>query len=87
MSILLAASALGIASCWLQAIDRARILALFGDIDPARYQLHSVIALGYPAMSSRVVEMEGDSTDYFLEAPGKLCVPKRSAENIERWYE
>lgn len=86
MSILLAAESLGVATCWLGNIHRADILALLG-LDPERYALHSIIALGYPAMQARAVPLTGDATDYYLESANSLCVPKRAAEDVCHWYE
>lgn len=86
VSMLLAAESLGIASCWLGAIKRKEILALLG-LDEAQYALHTLVALGYPAMRSRVVPMDGECTDYYLEGPDSLCVPKRAREDVVMWYE
>lgn len=85
MSILLTAQSLGIASCWLGSIDRASILSLL-QIDPERFALHTIIALGYPAMQSQAVPMTG-STDYFLTSPDLLSVPKRETKDVLHWYE
>lgn len=81
MSIMLSAQAQGVASCWLGAIDRPAIAALL-KLDADRFAIHTVIALGYPAQQSRAVPMSGDSTHYYLEAPDKLCVPKRPAQEL-----
>lgn len=85
MSMLLAAESLGLCTCWLASIDRQEILALLS-LGAERYALHTLIALGYPAMQSRAVPIQGESTDYYLEAPDRLCVPKRAAEEIIHWY-
>lgn len=85
MSVQLAAQAHGVASCWLGSLQRKEILAVLG-LDAERFALHTAVALGYPAMASRAVAMDGESTDYYLEAPGKLCVPKRAEEDVVRWY-
>jgi len=81
MAMLLAAQSLGIASCWLGAIDREAILELL-EVDRTRFALHTMVALGYPAMGSRAVEMRGGDVKYYLEAPGLLCVPKRAAADV-----
>lgn len=86
MSVMLAAESMGVASCWLANLDRHSILSLLG-IDEARYTLHSLVALGYPAMRSRAVPMKGGDTDYYLESADILCVPKRAEEDVVRWYE
>lgn len=86
MSILLAAQAREVVSCWLGSIDRDEILALLG-LEKSRYALHTLVALGYPAMQSRIVPMEGEDTAYFLEGKNSLCVPKRPAQRAVRWFE
>lgn len=86
MSILLAAESLGIGACWLGSLRRGKILSLLGQ-DAERYALHTMVALGYPAMRSRAVSLQGDNTDYYLESPDALCVPKRAAEDVMVWYE
>lgn len=86
MSVLLAAEAQGIASCWLRNIRRKEILALLG-LDAERFVLHSIVALGYPAMGAKAVPLAGNETQYYLESPDMLCVPKRAAEDVERWIE
>jgi len=85
MSILLMAQAQGIATCWLGSVDREKVLALMG-IDGARYAMHTLIALGYPAMRSRAVASGPDgSLAYYLEDPDGLCVPKRAATDVFLW--
>lgn len=86
MSILLAAEAMGIASCWLGSIDRADILSLC-EIDASRFALHTIVALGYPAMRSRAVSAKDGDVAYFLESPDVLCVPKRLAGDVVHWLE
>lgn len=85
MSMLLQAQSDGIASCWLASVERKEILSLLS-LDSERYALHTVVALGYPAMQSRAVPMQGDSTAYYLESKDSLCVPKRAAEDILFFY-
>ncbi len=87
MSILLAAEAQGIATCWLGNIDREDILGLMG-LSSDLYALHTLVALGYPAMASRAVALPADgSTKYYLEGKDSLCVPKRAAEDVIHWTE
>lgn len=81
MSIMLSCQAQGVASCWLGAIDRPAIMASLS-LDAQRFKLHTVIALGYAAQSSRPVAMENNSIAYYLEAPDCLCVPKRDPADI-----
>lgn len=85
MSVMIAAEAQGIASCWLASVDRAKAMAAL-QLDPEILSLHSVIALGRPAMRSSVAPMKDGDTDYYLEGPDDLRVPKRAAEDVIRWY-
>lgn len=79
MSIIIAAQNRGIASCWLGAIDKKKIAQYF--CLPENLSVVSLIALGYPAQTSRAVEYKGD-IKYFRESDTSLCVPKRSLDEI-----
>ncbi len=86
MSVLLTAEAQGIASCWLLSVDRGDAMALL-NLSEDRYALHTVVALGYPAMRSRAVPVQDDgSLTYYLEAKDDLCVPKRKPEDVLLLY-
>lgn len=86
MSMMLVAEAEGLATCWLGSVQREKVLARLA-LDPARYAIHTMVAIGYPAMQSHAVAMREGSTDYYLEGPDALCVPKRALEDITHWYE
>ena len=79
-NMMLAAEEMGIASCWMGAIDRAGIKQIL-DLDD-KYELVYVLALGYPAQRSRAVEMKNGSTKYYLDDEEVLNVPKRSMDEI-----
>ncbi|WP_105615330.1 nitroreductase family protein [Vallitalea okinawensis] len=80
-SILLTAQAQGLGSCWLGAIERGAIKELLNI--PETYQLHSIIALGYPLEEPKVVDVgEDQSIRYFLDDDGCLNVPKRKMEEV-----
>ena len=78
-NILLAAIAEGLGTCWVGAIERDKITALLNV--PDTQELHSVIAVGYPAQKSSVEEM-ADSVKYRLDENGDMIVPKRAFESI-----
>lgn len=80
MSMMLSAQAHGVASCWLGSVDRPKVAALL-DLDTGRFQVHTVLALGYPAQTSRAVPAVDGNLKYYLEAPDQLCVPKRPPED------
>lgn len=86
MSMMLVAEVAGLATCWLGSVQRPQVLDILG-LDAARFAIHTMVAVGYPAMQSRAVPLRDGSTDYYLEAPDALCVPKRALEDIAHWYE
>ena len=71
----------GIGSCWMGAIDRPAILKLL-KIDPACYQLHSLIALGYPAETPQIEDSLQPQQRYYLDQAGQLHVPKRPLRQV-----
>ncbi len=60
-NIILAATAEGLGSCWLGAINREQISGIL-KLDE-RYYLHSLIALGYPAESPVIEDIEDISQE------------------------
>lgn len=82
MSMMLTAQSEGVASCWMGAIDRKNIMRLCG-LDEGVLSLHTLVAMGYPAMESRAVPMdESGSVKYYFGRDGVLCVPKRSGDDV-----
>lgn len=78
--LMLGAEAMGIASCCLTPVCSEPIEQTFS-IDPCRMKLLCVIALGYAAQSSRVVD-QTDGPRYRLDDDGNLVVPKRRLSEI-----
>jgi nitroreductase len=78
-NLILAAVGEGIGSCWLGSIDRKGLSELLNI--PERYQIHSLIALGYPA-ESPIVEDAVDSIKYYKDENGTLHVPKRTLAEV-----
>ncbi|MDZ7341020.1 MAG: nitroreductase family protein [candidate division KSB1 bacterium] len=78
-NMILTALGEGVGSCWLGAIDRDQIRALFKI--PEQYQINAVLALGYPAESPVIEEMV-DSIKYWKDEQGTLHVPKRKISQI-----
>lgn len=84
MSIILTAQNEGVASCWMGAIDRKKICEICG-IDMDNLVLHSIISLGYPAMTSMAVPMHDDGNlKYCFDENGVLNVPKRAIEDVTK---
>ncbi len=69
----------GVGSCWMGAIDRDQLRMIFNI--PQKYQIDSVLALGY-ADESPVVEEVKDSIKYWKDEQGILHVPKRKLKDI-----
>ena len=78
-TLMLAAEGAGLASCCLGSFDRnalCDVLSLNNGLEP---QL--VVALGYPAQKSRIVDYSGD-IKYYESDDGCLCVPKRTLDDV-----
>lgn len=83
-NLTLAAWAKGVGSCIMGAIDRPRLTELLGLTGCQK--LHTMVALGYPSHTARVVPMTGETgVKYHLDENRDYCVPKRSAEEIARY--
>ena len=71
----------GIGSCWLENIAKKEIEKLI-DL-PENLTIATSIALGYPAMKSKEVEItESGETAYFWGEDGSLSVPKRCLKDV-----
>lgn len=75
----------GVGSCIMGAIDRPAIKEMLNL--PEHYVLSTVVAFGYPSKKSYVVDMKDDSIKYYLDENGDTCVPKRSREEIIRFFD
>ncbi|MEE1012377.1 MAG: nitroreductase family protein [Acutalibacteraceae bacterium] len=81
-TILLAATEKGYGGCMFGSINRSK-LADELDIDPERYSIELVIALGKPKETVEIVEVpESGSTAYYRDENGVHYVPKRSLNEI-----
>lgn len=79
-TMMLEAVEMGLGSCWLGAINREEIkksLSL-----PDNLSVVYLLALGYPAQESKMVEMKNGDVKYFLDENNVVNVPKRSLEEI-----
>ena len=74
-NILLAAEDEGLGSCWLGAIDKAKIRKILKV--PKYCEIEYVVALGYPDEKPQVEELK-NSVRYWKDKKGFLHVPKRS---------
>lgn len=74
----------GVGNCIMGAIERPAIKTMLGIKDED--VLHTVIAFGYPDKKSYVVDFKGD-IKYYMDENGDTCVPKRSREEIVRFFD
>ena len=74
-TLLLGATALGFGGCMLGNVKREQLLQLEG-LDPERYALPLVVALGKPKEDVRIVDAQDGSTRYYRDADGVHYVPK-----------
>ena len=79
-NILLAAQGNQIGSCWLGSIKREKVREIL-EI-PDKYDIDSVVALGYPDEQPIMEDCKGDSIEYYLDNKDTLHVPKRPLGNI-----
>ena len=79
-NILLAAQGKGIGSCWLGSINRDKLREIL-DI-PDKYDIDSVVAMGYPDEAPVMEDCKGESIEYYLDDKDVLHVPKRLVRSI-----
>lgn len=79
-TMMLEAVELGLASCWLGAIQRDEIKKAMG-IDEA-LDVTYLLAVGYPMQKSRMVEMKDGNVKYYESPDGTINVPKRSLDEV-----
>lgn len=78
-NICLTATEEGIGSCWIASVDRNAVKEFLNI--PDRYDIISIIALGYPDENPVIVDENG-SIKYYKDEKGVLHVPKRKLEDI-----
>ena len=80
MSIILEAYEEGIASCWIGSIKKEKLRDILNI--SGKYDIDSVIALGYPMEKSVAEDMTDDSIRYYKDEKNVVHVPKRAVEDI-----
>ncbi|MBN2121018.1 MAG: nitroreductase family protein [Candidatus Omnitrophica bacterium] len=78
-NLILTALSFGIASCWLASIDRESLKKLLKI--PSKYELDSIVALGYPAQKSKVKDTDF-TVRYTQDKESNLTVPKRPLNKV-----
>ncbi len=79
-TMMLEAVEMGLATCWLGAIDRAGIKKLL-DLSEV-FDVAYLLAVGYPMQKSRMTEMKNGDVKYFESDDGTINVPKRSLDEV-----
>lgn len=79
MSMCLEAEELGLGSCWLGAIDRAKIKETLG-LDE-KYDVKYLLGLGKPAQNGCTFAIK-DDIKYYFDENGDVHVPKRSIDEV-----
>ena len=80
--IQLAASCLGLGSCWLASVEREEAAAVLGlSVDE---ELLYLVSVGYPA-EKPVLDDNASETAYYLDDAGVLHVRKLPLDVIARW--
>lgn len=75
----------GVGSCIIGACDKAALSKMFGLTE--KQELHTVVAFGYPAHESHIVDVENPAeTKYYLDENRDYMVPKRKLEDVVRYY-
>lgn len=77
-NMMLTAEELGLATCWLGAIDKEKLREMLNTDYPVLY----LLAVGYPAQESKVTDIKDGSIKYYEDENGVINVPKRSLEDI-----
>lgn len=80
-TVFLGARELGYGGCMLMNIRRTQLLQIFG-LDPERYAVSMVIALGVPAETVKLVPVQNGDIRYYRDENQVHYVPKRSLEEV-----
>jgi nitroreductase len=83
-NMILAAWEKEIGSCWIISMDKQRVKESLGV--PDSHMVDSILALGYPAETPVMEDME-DSIKYWKDEQGCLHVPKRKLADVIRFNE
>ena len=79
-TMMLEAVEMGLATCWLGALQRDEIKKLLGLEE--KYNIVYLLAVGYPNQKSKMVDMKNGDVKYYEDENGVINVPKRSMEEV-----
>ena len=75
----------GVGSCIMGAINKPALSEMLGIAEPER--LAFMIAFGYPTHEAHIVPLTAETgVKYYLDASRDYCVPKRSEEELARYF-
>ena len=75
----------GVGSCIMGAINKPALSELLGIAEPEK--LAFMIAFGYPTHEAHIVPLTAETgVKYYLDASRNYCVPKRSEEELARYF-
>ena len=72
---------MGYGGCMLMNIKRTELMEIFG-LDPEKYAISMVIALGVPVEEVKMVEVKDDDIKYYRDENQVHYVPKRSLKDV-----
>ena len=74
----------GVGSCIIKSFDEEKLRQIAQISD--NYDVHSVVAFGYPTIKSTIVEIDkGESTKYYIDDCRNYYVPKRKIKDITKF--
>ena len=75
----------GVGSCIMGAINKPALSEMLGIAEPEK--LAFMIAFGYPTYEAHIVPLTAETgVKYYLDANRDYCVPKRSEEELARYF-
>ena len=75
----------GVGSCIMGAINKPALSEMLGIAEPEK--LAFMIAFGYPTHEAHIVPLTAETgVKYYLDANRDCCVPKRSEEELARYF-
>lgn len=75
----------GVGSCIMGAINKPALSEMLGIAEPEK--LAFMIAFGYPTHEAHIVPLTAETgVKYYLDASRDYCVPKRSEEDLARYF-
>lgn len=80
-TVFLGAREMGYGGCMLMNIKRGPLMEIFG-LDPERYTISMVIALGVPVETVKMVPVKDDDIKYYRDENQVHYVPKRSLDEV-----